>query len=148
MAGQYRNGPMGDACYVVGVEAALTELLKRTGLITIKLTTLEESMASIEERAAAVIDYLAADRVALGAKAALAEAERDAALSNDATDAAKIAELQAALDAATAVKDQLKLALDVDAAEESALGDKLAPFEAEMQPAPEPEPTPEPTPEA
>jgi hypothetical protein len=46
MDGQYRNVPMGDACYVVGAEAALSELLVRTDLIMTKLTTLEESMAS------------------------------------------------------------------------------------------------------
>lgn len=144
---------MGTVRYLVGAEAALAELLERTdsimadqAVIMTKLTTLEESMASIEERAGAVIDYLDADRKALEAKVALVEAERDAAVANDAADAAKMAELQAALDAALATKAEFQLALETDAAEESALGDKLMPFEEEMAPAPtpEPEPTPEP----
>jgi chaperonin cofactor prefoldin len=137
MGGQYRRTLMGDVRYLVGAEAALSELLVRTDLIMTKLTTLEESMASIEERAATVIQFLDADRKALEAKVALVEAERDAAVANDAADAAKMAELQAALDAALADKAQFQLALDTDAAEESALGDVLAPFEAEIPPAPE-----------
>ena len=138
---------MGTVRYLVGAEAALTELLERTDVITTKLTTLEESMASIEERAATVIQYLDADRKALEAKLALAEAQLDAALLDDEADEAEIAALEAALEAALADKAQFKLALDTDAAEESALSDVLAPFEAEIPPAPEPEPTPEPTPE-
>ena len=129
---------MGTVRYLVGAEAALSELLVRTDWIINKLTTLEESMASIEERAGAVVDYLDADRKALVTELALVTAERDVAAKD---------------------RDQFKLALEIDAGEESTLGDKLAPFEAEMvpptpepepepEPTPDPEPTPEPTPEA
>lgn len=129
---------MGDVRYLVGAEAALSELLERTDWIKIKLTTLEETMASIEERAAAVIQFLDADRKALEAQIALKEEQLTAALANDEADAARIAELQAALDAAVAARDEFKVALDADAAEESALADVLMPFEEEMTPAPEP----------
>jgi hypothetical protein len=135
---------MGSVRFLVGAEAALTELLERTDVIMTKLTTLEESMASIEERAATVIQYLDADRKALEVKVALVETQLEAALLDNEADEVDIASLQAALDAALADKAQFKLALDVDAAEESALSDVLAPFEAEIPPAPEPEPTPEP----
>ena len=116
-------------------------------------------MASIEERAGAVVDYLDADRKALVTELALVTAERDAALANDAVDAADKTRLEAERDVAAKDRDQFKLALEIDAGEESTLGDKLAPFEAEMvpptpepepepEPTPDPEPTPEPTPEA
>ena len=150
---------MGTQRYPVGVEAALSELLERTDWIIDSLTTLEESMASIEERAGAVVDYLDADRKALVTELALVTAERDAALANDAVDAADKTRLEAERDVAAKDRDQFKLALEIDAGEESTLGDKLAPFEAEMvpptpepepepEPTPDPEPTPEPTPEA
>jgi hypothetical protein len=62
-----------------------------------------------------VLDYLDADRKALELpKIALVEAERDAAVADDVADAAMMAELQAALDAALADKAQFKLALDAD----------------------------------
>jgi hypothetical protein len=143
MPRQYRRTLMGDVRYLVGAEAALTELLERTGLIMTKLTTLEDRMASIEERAAAVIQYLDADRKALVAANELMKADLDAALADDVADEAMKAELQAKFDAAAADRDQFKLALDADVAEESALGDLLTPFEEEMKPAPTPEPLPE-----
>lgn len=138
---------MGTQRYPVGVEAALGELLERTDRIIDQLITLEESMASIEERAAAVIQYLDADRKALVAEMALVKADLDAALADDVADEAMKAELQSKFDAAVAERDEFKLALDADVAEESALGDLLTPFEEEMKPEPTPTPDPEPMPE-
>ena len=137
---------MGSVRFLVGTEAALTELLERTdsimaaqAVITTKLTTLEESMASIEERAAAVIQYLDADRKALTAELDLVKADLEDALADDEADEAMKAELQAKFDAAAAERDQLKLALEADATEEGDLADVLTPFEEEMKPEPTPE---------
>ena len=131
---------MGTVRYLVSAEAALSELLERTDWIMTKLTKLEESMASIEERAGAVIAYLDADRKALVAELDLVKADLEAALFDDEADEAIKAELQAKFDAASAERDQLKLALEADATEEGALADVLAPFEDEMKPEPTPEP--------
>jgi chromosome segregation ATPase len=126
--------------YLVGSEAALAELLTRSDVILNKLTLLEESMASVEERAAAVVQFLQADRRALNLEIEVLEDQLEVALGNDEIDQERIAELQAERDEAFAERDAAAQALATDESEESALSDILAPIEAEMNPpAPEPE---------
>jgi chaperonin cofactor prefoldin len=126
--------------YLVGSEAALAELLTRSDVILNKLTLLEESMASVEERAAAVVQFLQADRRALNLEIEVLEDQLEVALGNDEIDQERIAELQAERDEAFAERNAAAQALATDESEESALSDILAPIEAEMNPpAPEPE---------
>jgi chromosome segregation ATPase len=120
--------------YLVGSEAALAELLTRSDVILNKLTLLEESMASVEERAAAVVQFLQADRRALNLEIEVLEDQLEVALGNDELDQERIAQLQAERDAAFTERDTLAQALSTDEAEESALSDILAPIEAEMNP--------------
>jgi outer membrane biosynthesis protein TonB len=124
--------------FLVGTEAALTELLERTERIETNLSTALTIMATFETAVEALVDYAKA----LKAENALLAAndEADAAAITAAN--AKVAETEAAL-AAT----QTELAEDT--AEEERLLPLIAsvlPTDEEPMPEPEPEPMPEPEP--
>ena len=135
------NGPPASSLmtkFLVGTEAALTELLERTERNETTLQSILTVMATFETAVEALVDYAKA----LKAENALLAAndEADAAAITAAN--AKVAETEAAL-AAT----QTELAEDT--AEEERLLPLIAsvlPTDEEPMPEPEPEPMPEPEP--
>jgi septal ring factor EnvC (AmiA/AmiB activator) len=102
------------------------------------ILTLQRKMTAAFDTFKTVFEYLLAERAMLKAKL-------EAALSNDAADAAKIAAAEEALAAAGAKVTELQAMADTDTAEDAALLELVQPIADEIaaaQPAPE-EPAPE-----
>jgi ABC-type transporter Mla subunit MlaD len=119
--------------FLVGTDAALTELLKRTERIEINLSTALTIMATFETAVEALVDYAKALKIENALLAANDEADAAAIAAAN----AKVAETEAALAATQA-----------ELAEDTAEEDRLLPLIAGVLPVQE-EPTPElePTPE-
>ena len=102
------------------------------------ILTLQRKMTAAFDTFKTVFEYLLAERAMLKAKL-------EAALSNDAADAAKIAAAEEALAAAGAKVTELQAMADTDTAEDAALLELVQPIADEIaaaQPAPE-DPAPE-----
>ena len=102
-------------------------------------TQLQSNVMTILNRVTKVLSYLAGERAGLLAELAEVKGALEVALGNDAADAEAIAAAQAAAAEAQARADEalaqvapLQELADLDAAQDAALGEALAPFESEI----------------